>query len=495
MLRPTPTRALPRGTPTPAAALRLGLGTLQTLPPSVARPTYDVSSLRAGVVHLGVGAFHRAHQAVYLDRLAELGHRDWGVRGIGLRSNSHRDELAAQDHLYTVVELGAGEPRARVVGVLRDYLPAGGPTETAAAVAALADPRTRLVTLTVTAPTYACATSAPGAPPTVFELVARALQARRRAGRPPFTVLSCDNLPGNGAAAGRCVVEAAEALDPRLATWIEQHVAFPSSMSDRITPPTAPEHRRMLRQDLGVHDRAPVVTEPFSRWVVQDSFVGDAPPLAEAGVDLVTDVRPHVEAKMRLLNAGHVALGFLGAATRHGTTDEAMADPATGALVERMLADEVCPLLDPVPGLHLPSYLGEVLDRLRNPAIADPLGRLRRRGSVRVRNYVLPSLERAVLEGRPHARLTDVVAAWIDQLRRAALALEEGRARSAELADELADPALADLLGPASRAAHDVRPFLAAAGGFERLATRPTFVAALQRAVTDREVGARAAAS
>ncbi|MDN4172595.1 mannitol dehydrogenase family protein [Nocardioides sp. SOB77] len=492
MLRPIPARQ-PGGAPT--TALRLGLDTLGTLPPDIARPSYDVRSLQPGVVHLGVGGFHRAHQAVYLDRLAGLGHRGWGVRGIGLRSNSHRDALAAQDHLYTVVELGTGAPRARVVGVLTDYLPAGGTAETDAAVAALADPRTQLVTVTVTAPAYAVATSAPGTAPTAFELVAQALRIRHRAGLAPFTVLSCDNLPDNGPAARRCVVEAAAALDPALARWVERTGAFPSSMADRITPPTSSEHRRLLRQELGVHDRAPVVTEPFSQWIVEDAFVGEAPPLADAGVDVVSDVRPYVAAKMRLLNAGHVALGFLGASTPNATTDAAMADPATGSLVERMLAEEVSPLLHPVPGLHLPTYLGEVLDRLRNPAIADPLSRLRRRGSVRMRNYVLPSLERAVLAGAPHLLLTEVVASWVDHLRRAAVTLEEGRATSEELAEELADPALARLLGPASRAAHDVRPFLAVADGFERLAGCPGFVQALQQSVTDREVGARAAAS
>ncbi|MEV7428449.1 MULTISPECIES: mannitol dehydrogenase family protein [unclassified Nocardioides] len=492
MLRPNQDHVLPA----PATALRLGLGTLGALPPRVSRPTYDVAALGTGVVHLGVGAFHRAHQAVYLDRLAALGARDWGVRGVGLRTNSHRAELAAQDFLYTTLELSFGQPRAHVVGVLRDYLAAGGRDGAANAIAALVDPRTLLVTLTVTAPSYAVsAATGPAVPPTAFDLLARALGARRRAGQAPFTVLSCDNLPGNGDATRRCVVAAAEALEPGLARWIARHVAFPNSMADRITPPTTAEHRGLLRHELGVHDRAPVVTEPFSQWVVEDSFGGPRPPLEDVGVEVVSDARPYVEAKMRLLNAGHVALGFLGEATAHSTTDAAMADPAVGPLVERMLAEEVCPLLDPVPGLDLPSYLRGVLDRFRNPAIADPLTRLRRRGSVRMRNYVLPSLERAVLAGRPHALLTSVVAAWIDGLRRSAQAVADGLVTSGDLADTLADPALADLLGPASRAGHDVRPFLAAAEGFERLARCPEFVTALQQALVGREVEDRAAAA
>ncbi|MBC9734754.1 mannitol dehydrogenase family protein [Nocardioides marmotae] len=468
---------------------------MTALPPRIARPTYDVAALRTGVVHLGVGAFHRAHQALYLDGIARLGLQDWGVRGIGLRTNSHREELAGQNFLYTALALSAGEPTARVVGVLRDYLPAGGRTGAAAAVAALTDPRTLLVTLTVTAPAYAVLPGGGTAvPASAFDLLARALGVRRRTGQVPFTVLSCDNLPGNGDAARRCVVAAAEEFDPGLARWIERHVGFPNSMADRITPPTTEEHRRLLH-GLGVHDRAPVVTEPFSQWVVEDSFAGPRPPLEDVGVEVVTDARPYVEAKMRLLNAGHVALGFLGETTPHSTTDAAMADPFVGPLVERMLAEEVCPLLDPVPGLDTSAYLRDVLDRFRNPAIADPLARLRRRGSVRMANYVLPSLERAVLAGRPHALLTGVVATWIDHLRRSAQAVLEGRATSAEVADRLADPSLAALLGPASRAGHDVRPFLAAAGGFERLAARPDFVVTLQRALIGREVEDRAAAS
>ena len=492
MLRPTQDHVLPVST----APLRLGLATLGSLPPRVSRPTYDVTALRTGVVHLGVGAFHRAHQAVYLDRLARLGLSDWGVRGVGLRTNSHRAELAEQDFLYTALELSAREPRAHVVGVLRDYLPAGGRDGAATAVAALVDPRTLLVTLTVTAPVYAApAVRGPAVPPSPFDLLARALGARRRQGHPPFTVLSCDNLPSNGDAARRCVVEAAEALEPGLARWIARHVAFPNSMADRITPPTTTDHLRLLRHELGVHDRAPVVTEPFTQWVVEDSFGGPRPPLEDVGVEVVADARPYVAAKMRLLNAGHVALGFLGESSPHATTDAAMSDPAIGPIVERMLAEEICPLLDPVPGLDLPSYLRDILDRLRNPAIADPLTRLRRRGSVRMRNYVLPSLERAVLAGRPHALLTAVVASWIDHLRRSAVAVADGRVTTADLADRLGDPLLAVLLGPASRAAHDVRSFLAAAEGFERLAGCPDFVAELQQALAGREVEDRAAAS
>lgn len=490
MTRPTPMVAMPDS---PArVAVGLTRASLGALPPEVSRPSYDVASLTTGVVHLGVGSFHRAHQAVYLDRVAELGlSTQWGVRGIGLRTSRQRAELAAQDHLYTVLELSGGEPRARVVGALRDYLAA----DARAAVDALADPRTRLVTLTVTAPTYGADPVAPEGPPTAFELLARSLARRRRTGLSPFTVLSCDNLPGNGDATRRCVLAAAEQLDPGLARWIEANVAFPNSMADRITPPTSAEHHRLLRRELGVVDRALVVTEPSSHWVVEDRFSGPRPPLEEVGVRLVADARPYVEAKMRLLNAGHVALGFLGEHGHHTTTDAAMADRVLGPAVVEMLAEEVCPLLEPVPGLDLAAYLDDVLARLRNPAIADPLARLRRRGSVRVRNYVLPSLERAVTTGRPRRMLTVVVAAWIDHLQRTASAVHAGAATAGGLAQGLADPDLPRLLGPASRAAVDVRPLLAVADGFEVLRDCAPFVEELQAALADREVERRAAAS
>lgn len=486
MDRPIPLRARPHATSAqPDRVVRaLSADALADLDPRVERPTYDLGALRSGVVHLGVGAFHRAHQAVYLDRIAEQGiSLDWGVVGIGLRRSRHRTELLGQDCLYTVVELGENRPRMRVVGALRDYLSAV--EQPTAALAALVEPRTRLVTLTITAPSYA-----DGRAGSTFSLLAAALERRRRAGVAPFTVLSCDNLPGNGEATRRCVVAAASRYGPEVTRWIETHVAFPNSMADRITPPTSEQDVRALRRHLGLHDRAPVLTEPFSRWVVEDTFCGDRPPLEEVGAQLVSDVRPYVAMKMRMLNAAHVALGYLGASSPHASTDTAMADPALGSFVERMLAEEVQPVLEPVAGMDVDGYRDEVLRRLRNPAMPDPLSRLRRRGSVRVRNYVLPSIEAALAQRRPHSMLTSVVAAWIEDLGRFAETVRSGEATTAEVMAQLEDPAAIRLLAPALSAHEDVRPLLAATEGFDGVRRSPQFVESLQTALTAlRETG------
>ncbi|HEY0890641.1 MAG TPA: mannitol dehydrogenase family protein [Nocardioides sp.] len=465
----------------------LSLAALGSLHRDVQRPTYDVAALRPGVVHLGVGSFHRAHQAVYFDRLAAQGvSLDWGVVGVGPRSARLRADLTSQDCLYTVLELGAPDPRARVVGSLRDYLSAA--EQPAAVAARLRSAQTRLVTVTITAPSYD-----EGRATRTFELLARALDERRRAAIAPFTVLSCDNLPANGDALRRCVLAAASRRSPGLERWIQEHVAFPNSMADRITPPSSEHDVRLLHRRFGIHDRVPVVTEPFSQWVVEDMFSAARPPLEEVGVQLVADVGPYVDMKMRMLNAAHVALGYLGARTPHASTDSAMGDPALGATVERLLAEEVEPVLEPAPGVDVRDYRASVLARLRNPAIADPLCRLRRRGSVRVRNYVLPSLDRALDQGRPCSLLTAVVAAWVEDLARAAADIAAGTSTHAEVMARLEDPDAAALLGPAATATDDVRPLLAAAPGFERVRHDEAFVASLQAALVMLERSGRAA--
>ena len=454
----------------------LGRATLADLPAGIGRPSYDLADLRPGIVHLGVGGFHRAHQAVYLDRLAELDSSlGWSVTGVGLRSCGARDELLAQDGLYTVIERDDAAEDARVVGVLRDYLSAH--QQPGAVRAALSDPRTRLVTLTVTAPTYGL----PASDGDVFALLARACHERRRRGAGPLTVLSCDNLPRNGDATRRRVLAAAARVSEDLAAWIERCVAFPNSMVDRITPPPSASDHKHLRQRYGVHDRAPVVTERFAQWVVEDAFAGDRPALEEVGVQLTTDVAPFVDLKTRVLNGAHLAIGFLSRGSTHTSTDEVMTDRALRPLIERMLLTEVAPGLPHVPGIDLRSYRSEVLGRLTQPALADPLARLRRRGSVRMAGYLVPSLEAAVAEGRDHEILLSVVAGWVEHLADAARSISAGTVSRRAVLDQLADPAADRLLPLASRAALDVRPFLAAAPGFERLRKDAGFTAALQR--------------
>lgn len=375
-------------------------------------PAYDRAALRGGVVHIGVGSFHRSHQAVYFDDLAATGDLDWGITGVGLHRRVVVDALDAQDGLYTVVTRGAQGTEARVVGALQRCLFA--PDDPEAVVAALADPRTRLVTLTITPDGYRLDLPAErGGPRSAIAFLVRALDRRRRAGLPPFTVLSCDNVPDNGALARAAVVGLAAGRDLGLATWIDEQGAFPSSMVDRITPQTTPEDVAALQRDSGLSDRWPVVTEPFAQWVVEDRFCAGRPPLDRVGVRFVDDVRPYALAKTRLLNATHCALGPLGALSGHVRIDEAMADPLLAAYVERLMAHEVLPLLPDLPGIDLDAYVGTLLERLHNPAIGDRLDRLSRNGAHKQRCHVVPSLAAARAAGRPHAALLLAVAAHV----------------------------------------------------------------------------------
>ena len=375
----------------------------------LAVPTYDRWSLTPSVVHIGVGVFHRSHQAVYFDDLAELGiSRDWGLVGVGLHRRAMGEALAAQDGLYTVVARGDQGVSARVVGVMGRYLFA--PDNPAAVVAALAHPRTRLVTLTMTAAGY-------GEGGDAVALLVDALARRRASGAAPFTVLSCDNLPDNGDVARAAVCAVADRRDPALADWIAARGAFPSSMVDRITPQTSVADRDWVERELGVRDRWPVMTEPYSQWIVEDAFCAGRPPLDRVGVRFVPDVRPYSLMKTRMLNAGHCAIGHLGSLVGYARIDAAVSDPALGAFLDGMLAEEIAPLLGTVPGVDLDDYRRSLMVRFANPQVADPLSRLCRNGSAKVPAHLLSSLRAARAQGRPHHRLSLAVAGWMRQLR------------------------------------------------------------------------------
>ena len=403
---------------------------LSLLADRVQVPTYDRTALTPAVVHMSVGGFTRAHQLVYFDELAERGATDWGVVGVGLHSATMRDALAPQDNLFTVVERDADGERARVVGSMVDYVFA--PDDPDRVLDLLADERTRLVTMTVTGTAYRIDPHTgefepddearedlqhPQRPCSVFGFLVEALDRRRRAGLPPFTVLSCDNMQSNGAAARSAVVGFARLRDEVLARWIADEVTFPSSMVDRITPSTSPEQRDDIAATHGVDDNWPVITEPFSQWFVEDAFAHGRPPLEEVGVQFVDDIGRYELMKTRLLNASHCALGFLGQVAGLGTTDEAVANPVFHDFLDQLMTTEVIPLLPRPAGVDLTEYEESLLRRFANPAIGDQLGRLTRRGSSKVANYLLPSLQSALAEGRPHELLTLAVAGWVRYLQ------------------------------------------------------------------------------
>jgi fructuronate reductase/mannitol 2-dehydrogenase len=443
-----------------AAALALREDHLDRFDRRIKVPTYDRRALAPGVVHLGVGCFHRAHQAVYFDELAARGiSTEWGIVGVGLRSREVGDALAAQDGLYSVVERAPMRDRVRVIGVVQRCLFA--PEEREAVLTALADARTRVVTLTVTATGYRM--------DAVPALLVDALDRRRRSGAGPFTVLSCDNLPGNGEVTRRAVLACARERGGVLAAWIEEHVTFPNSMVDRITPRTTEDDRDMLARRFGVLDRSPVITEPFSQWIVEDDFCNGRPPLEAVGVQFVSDVRPYALMKTRMLNAAHVAMGHLGALAGMETMDEAMRDPVLAAYADGLMR-EVAPLLPPVPGVDLDQYRETLLARFANPRVADQLHRLGRNGSAKVPAHVLASMQRAVNEDRPSELLLHAVAGWMRLLRGVD---DAGRPVEVE------DPEL-ERLGPLARAGgSDPRPLLSVRDVFGDLGDDLGSVAAL----------------
>jgi fructuronate reductase/mannitol 2-dehydrogenase len=431
--------------------------------PRVSIPDYDRAALRPGIVHIGVGAFHRAHQLAYLDRLAACGaSADWGVIGIGLRSGGNREALLRQDCLFSLLERSADEDRVRVIGSLLDYL--DGREHPKPARAAMADARTKVVTLTVTRQGYEPESVVPG-------YLAEALRLRRERGIPPFTVLSCDNLPENGRTARDAVLAHARERDEDLAGWIEREVSFPSTVVDRITPATGDEHRELLERDFDIRDRAPVVCEDYVQWIVEDDFPTGRPPLEEVGVRFVADVTSFELQKKRLLNGSHTALGFLGRLAGHEGIDDAIDDPPLRGFVEAQI-EEIAALLPRGTGFDLDEYGKTLMRRFANPRIGDRLERLSERGSTKVPDYLLPSLREAVEAGTPHENLTLALAGWVR-------CLTGTDTEGGEI--ELDDARIDDLRPLARQAAEDPRPLLRERDIFGDLGDDGAFVDRLRR--------------
>lgn len=405
----------------------LSNATLQLHSKRVHVPTYDRSSLKRSIVHIGMGNFHRAHQAVYFDELANLGiSRQWGLTGVSLRHGRMKAFLSAQDGLYTVVQRSHDRDTARVVGSICQWH--YGAEDRSAVLAALTDERTRIVTLTITGDAY-CIDQRTGEFDrargdvlaelhtlnhfsSTWAYLAEALDRRRRAGISPFTVMSCDNVPDNGHAARTALVSFAALRDPSLGRWINRNVAFPSTMVDRITPKTSWADEGFVESAFGIVDRWPVLTEPYRQWVIEDKFCNGRPPLEEVGVDFVAGVGPHKLVKTRLLNGTHCAVAYLATLAGYQRTDEVMTNPIFGRYVEQLMRDEIGPLLPAVPGLNIDHYCATVVHRLTNPRISDRLSRLAARGSVKMPAYLLPSLHEAIAAGRPHTLLMLAVAGW-----------------------------------------------------------------------------------
>ena len=406
----------------------LSTANLTSIAGRVSVPRYRRADLKPGIVHFGVGNFHRAHQAVYLDALFNLGlDHDWAVVGAGMRDTdgAMRNVLAAQDWLTTVVEQEATARSAHVTGAMVDFLPVG---DVRAITMRLADPSTRIVSLTVTEGGYYIdpATQAfdsghseiiadsvnPEAPRTVFGLILLGLQLRRERGLAPFTVMSCDNIPGNGHAAENAVAGLAGLIDPELARWVRNSVAFPSSMVDRITPATGERERRLVVEQFGIADGWPVFCEGFRQWVLEDKFPLGRPALEQVGVQFVPDVAPFELMKIRILNGGHATIAYPAGLMDIHFVHEAMQHPVIRAFLEKVERDEIIPVVPPVPDTSLDDYFASVERRFANPAIGDTIQRLCLDGAYRQPMLILPSARDRLAEGSSVTGLALVSALW-----------------------------------------------------------------------------------
>jgi mannitol 2-dehydrogenase len=396
----------------------------------VPTPDYDRSSLSVGIVHFGVGGFHRAHQAMYLDRLMNAGEAlDWAICGVGVMEadRAMQEALEAQGYLYTLVDKHSdGVFDARVIGSIVDYLYA--PDDPTAVIERLSDEATRIVSLTVTEGGYSIddvtgefnpRTPAveqdlqPGAVPrSVFGLVTEALARRRQRGRAPFTVVSCDNLPGNGRLAARAFTSFARLRDPELGEWISQEVRFPNSMVDRITPATTDADREEVRNRFGIEDRWPVVCEPFVQWVLEDSFSAARPAYEHVGVQIVEDVEPYELMKLRLLNASHQGLCYFGRLCDYELVHEAAQDSLFRQFLRSYMDREATPTLEPVPGVDLDEYKQTLIERFSNPEIRDTIARLCAESSDRIPKWLLPVVRAQLARGGEIALSSAIVASW-----------------------------------------------------------------------------------
>ncbi len=387
---------------------KLSLSDLAFLSEKVARPTYARSSLSAGILHFGLGNFHRAHQAIYLDALFNAGRdHDWAIVGAGVFEGEKRgrDVLAGQDWLTTVVEQDADVMEARVTGAMIDYLVPG---DTRAIVDKLADPTIRIVSLTITEGGYFIDAATgrfnaghpdirrdgenPDDPKTVFGLIIASLKKRRENSVPPFTVMCCDNIPHNGHVTMEAVCGLADLSDPAFSAWIAENVSFPNGMVDRITPATTDRERTIAREKFGVEDGWPVFCEPFKQWVLEDRFPNGRPALETVGVQFVEDVAPFELMKLRILNGGHATIAYPGGLLDIHFVHEAMEHPLIRGFLAKLERDEIIPTVPPVPGVVLEDYYRLIEHRFSNPKIGDTIRRLCLDGSNRQPKFIVPAI-------------------------------------------------------------------------------------------------------
>lgn len=406
---------------------RLSQAQITSLPADVILPTYDRRQLKAGIVHLGIGAFHRAHQAFYTEAVLNQFGGDWGIIGCSLRSPTVRDQLAPQDGLYTLVERSGDGEKLQLIGAVLQNLV--GPENPAALVAAMAAPSIKIVSLTVTEKGY-CHDPATGnlnllhpdiqhdlenitAPKSAIGFLVAALQMRASAGSKSFTVMSCDNLPNNGEVLEKVVVQFAQQISPQLADWISTHTRFPSTMIDRIVPATTDDDRREIENRLGLRDEGMVVAEPFSQWVIEDTFSDGRPQWEKVGALLVKDVHVFEKIKLRLLNGAHSTMAYTGYLSGFNYISEVMEEPAFVNMIKLYMAREAGETLSVPDGFDVEAYKQQLRDRFSNKALKHRTWQIAMDGSQKLPQRLLESV-RQQLAGNGHIDILCLgVAAWI----------------------------------------------------------------------------------
>jgi len=465
-------------------------------------PAYDRDLVTASVVHFGVGGFHRAHQAMYHDRLMNEGAAlDWGICGAGVMPADRRmqEVLDAQDGLYTLVlKHSDGTYEPRVIGSIVEYLFA--PDDPEAVIEKMAAQSTRIVSLTITEggynindvtgefdvtnPEVIHDLQPDAVPQTTFGLITEALRRRRRRGLAPFTVMSCDNLQDNGLLSRRVFTAFARLRDPELGEWVESEVRFPNSMVDRITPVTTDADRAEVRERFGIEDRWPVVCEPYTQWVLEDAFTDGRPRYDEVGVQLVDQVEPYELMKLRLLNGSHQALCYFGYLAGYRLVHEAAQDPLFQAFLLGYMDDEATPTLEPVPGVDLDGYKHTLIERFSNPEVRDTIARVCAQSSDRIPKWLLPVVRQQLATGGEIGRSAAVVASWA----RYAEGVDE-QGQPIEVVDRLRD----SLMQLARRQRDDPDAFIANRDLFGDLVDDKRFVTAYRSALASlHQRGARA---
>lgn len=413
--------------PVGQAKLQVNSANLASLEKFFPVPLYDRTAVQTGIVHMSLGGFHRAHEAVYIDDYLNATSENWMITAVGLmpQDDKNIDALKSQDGLYSVLQRSPTQDDVRIVGSIKNVIHA--PSEPQSVIALIANPAIKIVSLTITEkgyfynekrnldetnPLIQQDAKLPEQPKTAYGYLLKGLQARRAANAGPVTIMSCDNLPGNGELTHHLVVQFAQLADPSMVEWINQNTSFPNAMVDRITPVTTDAIRQILADTYNVEDKWPVVCEGYIQWVLEDNFIAGRPALEKVGVQLVKDVEPYEKMKVRLLNGSHSVLSYISYLMGYRDVDVAMADPLIAKFVRAYMDNDVTPSLPAVPGIDLDKYKTTLIERFANKSVRDQVQRLTEDGSPKFRNALVPVLDHQLANGGSVKHIAFALAAW-----------------------------------------------------------------------------------